>query len=322
MIPYRGLSSVGTTPALLRFPTLIRAILELVHRGWITALANDPTLTASQNERFMNGSLARGMNAARPALGIDNIWVIETPGERSHPALAIPDRAPDVVLVIAQFGAEQAPHAIIECKRLDPDESPKQLRSEYVREGINRFVGQQYGRAHDIGFMAGYVLRGNEAAALNDLNECLDGIGRSSERLVQDASYGTAAGFIACSTHVRGTDPIPFVLLHSFLPFPAKRSYASAAQRQLVTPQGVQSSHSLRSREKFGDCRERLLLCRFSDAGNHEAVDQIQPVVPVVAAIAADTVMHEQNRYPDVVIARSHGVEQQPTIGECRVYIR
>jgi hypothetical protein len=250
----------------------MRAILELVHQGWIAALANDPTLTASQNERYMNGSLARGMNAARPVLGIDNIWVIETPGERSHPALAIPDRAPDVVLVIAQF-AEQAPHAIIECKRLDPDESPKQLRSEYVREGINRFVGQQYGRALDIGFMAGYVLRGSEASALNDLNDCLDGIGRSSERLMQDASYDATAGFIACSTHVRGTDPIPLVLLHSFLAFPAERSYASAAQRQLGSPQGVQSSGTPSVvANNLAIARERLFLCRFSDAGNDEAL--------------------------------------------------
>jgi hypothetical protein len=144
------------------------------------------------------------------------------------------------VLVVAQF-AEQAPHAIIECKRLDPHESPKQLRSEYVREGINRFVGQQYGRALEIGFMAGYVLRCSEVAALNDLNECLDGIGRSSERLAQDASYGAAAGFIACSTHVRGTDLIPLVLLHSFLSFPTERSYVSAVQRQFVSRQGVHS---------------------------------------------------------------------------------
>ena len=223
MISHRGSSSVGVAPTLLRFPTIIRAILELVRQGWIAALANDSALTASRNERYMNGSLARGMNAARLALGIDNIWVIETPGERSHPALIIPDRAPDVVLVIAQF-AEQTPHAIIECKRLDPYESPKQLRSEYVREGIDRFVGQQYGRALDIGFMAGYVLRGSEAAALSDLNECLDGIDRSSERLMQDASYGAAAGFIGCSTHSRAADPGPFILLHSFLPFPTKRS--------------------------------------------------------------------------------------------------
>jgi hypothetical protein len=114
------------------------------------ALGNDPAPTPSQDERYLNGSLARGMNAARRALGIENIWVIETPGERSHSDLVIPDRAPDVVLVIAQF-AEKSPHAIIECKRLDPDESPKRLRSEYVREGIDRFVGRQYGRVLDLG---------------------------------------------------------------------------------------------------------------------------------------------------------------------------
>jgi hypothetical protein len=185
------------------------------------ALGNDPALTPSRDERYMNGSLARGMNAARPALGIENIWVIETPGERSYSDLVIPDRAPDVVLVIAQF-AEQSPHAIIECKRLNPDESPKRLRSQYVREGIDRFVGQQYGRVLDLGFMVGYVLQGGGAAALADINECLAGIGRSSEWLIRDASYGAGAGFIGRSTHVRGADPVPFVLLHCFLPFVAE----------------------------------------------------------------------------------------------------
>ena len=218
MIPYRGSSTVGTAPTLLRFPTLVKAILELINHGWASALARDPTLTPSQNERYMNGSLARGMNAARPALGIENIWVVETPGERSHPDLVVPDRAPDVVLVIAQF-AEQSPHAIIECKRLDPHESPKQLRSEYVREGIDRFVGRQYGRTLDLGFMAGYVLRGGGVAALGDLNECLTGMERSSEQLIWESRYGAEAGFIGRSTHFRGTDPVPFVLLHSFLPF-------------------------------------------------------------------------------------------------------
>jgi hypothetical protein len=121
MIPYGGSSSIGIAPKLLGFPTLVQAILALVDRGWALALCNDPALTPAQDERYMNGSLARGMNAARPALGIENIWVVETPGERSYSDLVVPDRAPDVVLVIAQF-AEQSPHAIIECKRLDPDE--------------------------------------------------------------------------------------------------------------------------------------------------------------------------------------------------------
>jgi hypothetical protein len=74
----------------------------------------------------------------------------------------------------------------------------------------------------DLGFMAGYVLRGGGAAAIADINECLAGIGRSPERLIRDASYGTAAGFIGRSTHLRGTDPVPFILLHSFLQFVAK----------------------------------------------------------------------------------------------------
>jgi hypothetical protein len=48
---------------------------------------------------------------------------------------------------------------------------------------------------------------------------------------------------------------------------------------------------------------------------------RFQPIISVVPAIAADTVMHEQNRYPDVLIARPRGVQHQWTIGERRVDI-
>ena len=50
-------------------------------------------------------------------------------------------------------------------------------------------------------------------------------------------------------------------------------------------------------------------------------VDQIEPIIPVIPPIAPDPVMHEQHRHPIVIIARPGGVQQQWTIGECRVDI-
>jgi hypothetical protein len=58
--------------------------------------------------------------------------------------------------------------------------------------------------------------------------------------------------------------------------------------------------------EMFGERRFGELDGDRQDAG---LVDQIQPVVPVVPTIAADTVVHEQNRCPDVVIAWPRGVK-------------
>ena len=69
----------------------------------------------------------------------------------------------------------------------------------------------------------------------------------------------------------------------------------------------------------FGERRLGELDGDRQDAG---LVDQIQPVVPVVPTIAADTVVHEQNRCPDVVIAWPRGVKHEWTIGERRVYVK
>jgi len=62
--------------------------------------------------------------------------------------------------------------------------------------------------------------------------------------------------------------------------------------------------------------RERSLGELDGDRQNAGFVDQIQPMVPVVLAIAADTVIHKQNRCPDVVIVWPRGMKHQRTVPE------
>ena len=220
MIPFEGQKSLGP-PRLLSRKDLIRVILRLQFEGWKSALQLDPALKPDQDEPYMNGRLYQGMVRVRTAMGLTNIFIMEKPGVRPNPGPALPEGEPDVIVLFAEFGANE-PHAIIECKRVDPLENPKQLRGEYVRSGMDRFIKGLYGPGHNIDFMVAYLLGGDEPAALKDVNIYLQNVSRTSDSLQVTTNLNNI-GFVAYSDHVRTVDERHFRLLHSFLIFPVDK---------------------------------------------------------------------------------------------------
>ena len=85
-------------------------------------------------------------------MGLTNIFIMEKPGVRAGPDPALPEGEPDVIALFAEFGANE-PHAVIECKRVDPLENPKQLRGKYVRCGMHRFIKGLYGPMTSISWL-------------------------------------------------------------------------------------------------------------------------------------------------------------------------
>ena len=216
MIPFGEEESLGP-PSLLSRGDLIQVILRLQFEGWQCALSVDAGLTCDCSERYMNGRLYQGMLRLRNSLGLSNVFIVEKPGVRANADAVQPDGEPDVIVLLAEFGANE-PHAIVECKRLDPVETPKRLRGEYFRSGMERFIRGRYGRGHDIDFMVAYVLSGDESAAMDDLNVYLHKVGRSECCLRENRGFEDL-GFVAESDHVRTSDEQDFRLLHSFLCF-------------------------------------------------------------------------------------------------------
>lgn len=216
MIPFEGRDSLGP-PHLLSRKDLIHVILRLQFEGWRRALLHDAALTSDRDETYMNGRLYQGMVSVRASLGLTNIFIVETPGVRPEADRPRPEGEPDVIMLFAEFGANE-PHAIIECKRLDPLENPRRLRGEYVRSGIDRFIDGLYGRGHDLDFMIAYVLRGDGPAAMQDVNAYLQNVGRCEVCLHATDAFDNF-GFIARSDHVRTVDGRQFRLLHSFVGF-------------------------------------------------------------------------------------------------------
>lgn len=221
LIPFGRSSKVGAPADLISHPRLTASIIRIVFSGWTEALTRDPPPTPALDEEGMNGVLAQGMRASVEAFGLTNIEVFETPGERSDPSLETPDVEPDVILVMAQFSHRLLLRAIIECKRLDPLQSPERsLRRDYVRKGMDRFISERYGRGRQLCFMVGYVLRLDGEAAMEDINVYLQAVSRTTDCLTVAARFHQV-GFVGESSHERPGDNPRLTLLHSFLVFPA-----------------------------------------------------------------------------------------------------
>ena len=216
MIPFDELDSLGP-PRLLSRKDLIQVILRLQFDGWTCALEENASLSRERNEAFMNRCLYRGMVHRRNSLGLTNIFIAATPSVPAEVGSLVSPGEPDVIMLFVEFGAND-PHAVIECKRLDPLERPRRLRGEYVRAGIDRFVEGRYGRGRDIDFMVAYVLRGDGAAAMQDINTYLRNVGREEDSLQTADEFGKV-GLVAHSDHVRVYDDEKFRLLHSFVSF-------------------------------------------------------------------------------------------------------
>lgn len=139
------------------------------------------------------------MRAAVNRRGTLDIVVLPGTESRSTSEKLVPDGRTDIPLLhlaIYVRSQEHDPHAIIECKLLDGDS--RDLCREYVQEGIDRFAMGKYAGNHIHGFMAGYVIAGDEAGAASGVNGVLYSNGRAEERL-----QSTAQGWRWTSRHLR-----------------------------------------------------------------------------------------------------------------------
>ena len=216
MIPLDIQNSLGS-PSLLTRTDLTLVVLQLQFEGWQIAKEKFSEISPTSGEVFLNGCLFQGMKDARTAHKLFNLFIVEKPAVRSDPNMATPNKEPDLGLYFVDFGANY-PHALIECKRLDPLETPPKLRGAYIRSGVDRFVDGSYGQGHDLDFMVAYVLRSDSPAAMTDINVYLAKVGRQDASLHPENGFAQT-GFVAKSDHLRAINGADFALLHSFLEF-------------------------------------------------------------------------------------------------------
>ncbi len=195
------------------------AILRTVEAGWRLAMKS-PDVSADDREVEITERLRDGMRSALNS-GMfkwkGNMFVFPGTQSRSRPDVLVPDGLTDISIFLVGIGRrleEHDPHAVIECKRITGKNAD--LCRKYVVEGIDRFRTGKYSGNHSIGFMAGYLISGDEKSAVNGVNRYLKGKSRSAESLRR--SHLIAESWVRQSQHERmGKSPIE--LYHALLSF-------------------------------------------------------------------------------------------------------
>lgn len=215
-IPHDAPVSVGQVIVSLA-PDVAAAILRTLEAGWVHA-SSFSEVHAGAGEVEITERLRDGM---RQALN-DNTFpwsktmaVLPGTESRSRPDVLLPDGRTDIPILIIEIFlqlGEHDPHAIIECKRIAGSDT--YLCREYVIEGIDRFRTGKYAGNHIAGFMAGYLLSGDAAAAAAGINRYLSGKARHAEHL--EPSGVLEEPWVWGSRHTRATPLQPIKLHHAF----------------------------------------------------------------------------------------------------------
>ena len=158
-------------------PEIATAILRTVEAGWTHASAT-ADVHAGAGEVALTERLRDGMRTALTSGALPwNRTLVVLPGteSRSRPEVLRPDGRTDIPIlwieIFLRFG-EHDPHAIIECKRIAGADT--HLCRQYVVEGIDRFRTGKYAANHATGFMVGYLIAGDAAAAAQGINRYLN----------------------------------------------------------------------------------------------------------------------------------------------------
>ena len=201
-------------------PDIATAILRTVKAGWMLGLQSSNVNTGA-GEVEITERLRDGMRCALDSGMLPWKTMIVLPGteSRSRPEVLVPDGRTDIPIlwieIFLRFG-EHDPHAIIECKRIAGANTD--LCREYVVEGIDRFRTSKYSGNHSIGFMAGYLIAGDENAAALGVNRYLNSKSCCDETLKLSNLISESWAWGSC--HPR-TPNSPIELHHAFLAFVA-----------------------------------------------------------------------------------------------------
>lgn len=163
--------------------------------------------------RYLGRAMTEEKNS-RPKLK-ERIRIEEEVGTRSFPNLPKPKGRIDIKII---YSYNENEYFGMECKRVSSTEPNRYLATDYVREGVERFVEGTYSLGHDYAAMLGFVIDGK-------INDCIDLICDRlnkykndiclKEDWVDEQSFGTTQNIYRTSHLQNGQDIIS--ILHLFL---------------------------------------------------------------------------------------------------------
>ena len=187
--------------------TIIAWSKVITNRG-INIRSTEPVIA-----RYLGRAMTEEKNS-RPKLK-ERIRIEEEVGTRSFPNLPKPKGRIDIKII---YSYNENEYFGMECKRVSSTEPNRYIATDYVREGVERFVEGTYSLGHDYAAMLGFVIDGK-------INDCIDLICDRlnkykndiclKEDWVDEQSFGTTQNIYRTSHLQNGQDIIS--ILHLFL---------------------------------------------------------------------------------------------------------
>ena len=210
--------SLGRPPLPLR-EFYAPAVLEMLLIG-AGELRAKGLISSSLSENRISSLLDRHMRAARIAGNSSDIlsWfmrpLIPNGSERSSDLVE-----PDFLFTWGPYPSREDPSLVVEAKRLRG--VGDSLASDYVDEGVMRFVDGSYGRGHDYGIMMGYVLVAPLSSAISRVTAAIDQRKDRTHQISAFASDNSLCAYpdIHHSSHFQQVTAQSITLVHLFLDF-------------------------------------------------------------------------------------------------------
>ncbi|MBS9383272.1 MAG: hypothetical protein AN482_06320 [Anabaena sp. LE011-02] len=144
---------------------IISTVFDITIIAWSKVITNRG-INIRSTEPVIAGYLGRAMTEeknSRPKLK-ERIRIEEEVGTRSFPNVPKPKGRIDIKII---YSYNENEYFGMECKRVSSTEPNRYLATDYVREGVERFVEGTYSLGHDYAAMLGFVIDGK-------INDCID----------------------------------------------------------------------------------------------------------------------------------------------------
>jgi hypothetical protein len=177
VLPLDKSNTVGIPTPILR-QDIIVTILLLIREGW-TQVCHAGEITVKSDEDTIAGALHNEMWAAKKRLRITGPpQIVNEPASRKSSKSLKPDGFIDFKMFYG-WGTQED-YFGIECKRISSTGKDRNLATEYIKNGIMRFITGIYSPGHDFAAMVGFIIDGK-------LTDCIDLVRERLTKYCQEA---------------------------------------------------------------------------------------------------------------------------------------
>jgi hypothetical protein len=210
---------------------ILEAALKIVVQAWVTIrrkrMLTDEHRTSEPRTAgclyWRMREVERTRHPRRPPMKIK-----AEVGTFSAEVREVPDGRIDIEII---YSLSDEPDLRVECKRVSATVSDRRtdLATEYVDEGVLRFVGDKYGHGHVWGVMIAFVIDGEFADAASIIAKYVaeyhnDAPPHLSRAWRVETRFGRHRHLFN-TQHLQGGGPQHIDLLHLFLPFPRRKGH-------------------------------------------------------------------------------------------------